>query len=83
MASVGFIGLGNMGSHMARNLLRQGCKLVVCDVDAKRIAELKSEGAEIAEHPADVAIACTKLMTMLPNSRIVTDVFTADNGILR
>lgn len=41
MPSVGFIGLGNMGSHMARNLMRNGIKLVVCDVDASRVAQLK------------------------------------------
>uniref|UniRef100_A0A0M3IG10 3-hydroxyisobutyrate dehydrogenase, mitochondrial n=1 Tax=Ascaris lumbricoides TaxID=6252 RepID=A0A0M3IG10_ASCLU len=82
MPSVGFIGLGNMGSHMARNLMRNGIKLVVCDVDASRVAQLKAEGAEVAQRPADIAIACERIITMLPSSPHVSKVFTADDGIL-
>lgn len=41
MSVVGFIGLGNMGGHMARNLLRNGVKLIVNDTDTKRMQELK------------------------------------------
>jgi 3-hydroxyisobutyrate dehydrogenase-like beta-hydroxyacid dehydrogenase len=37
---VGFIGLGNMGLHMARNLMRNGNRLVVCDIDPKRLDEI-------------------------------------------
>ena len=41
MPLVGFIGLGNMGGHMARNLLRNGVKIIVNDVDVRRVDELK------------------------------------------
>lgn len=41
MSLVGVIGLGNMGGHMARNLLRNGVKIIVNDVDPKRMDELK------------------------------------------
>uniref|UniRef100_F1LCS6 3-hydroxyisobutyrate dehydrogenase n=1 Tax=Ascaris suum TaxID=6253 RepID=F1LCS6_ASCSU len=56
--------------------------LVVCDVDASRVAQLKAEGAEVAQRPADIAIACERIITMLPSSPHVSKVFTADDGIL-
>lgn len=40
-------------------------------------------GAEIAKDPSDIALKCQRLITMLPNSSHVMEVFTADNGILR
>uniref|UniRef100_A0A7E4W4D5 3-hydroxyisobutyrate dehydrogenase n=1 Tax=Panagrellus redivivus TaxID=6233 RepID=A0A7E4W4D5_PANRE len=82
MSSVGFVGLGCMGSHMARNLLKRGRQVVAFDVDPKRAAELKADGAEIVKHPADVAAATKELVTMLPNSAIVRSVYKESNGIL-
>uniref|UniRef100_A0A1I7ZIL9 3-hydroxyisobutyrate dehydrogenase n=1 Tax=Steinernema glaseri TaxID=37863 RepID=A0A1I7ZIL9_9BILA len=84
---VGFIGLGNMGSHMARNLIKNGVKLVVYDVDAVRVAELKSDGADVAQHPADVAVASKTIVTMLPSSPHVRAVYGttpvgSDTGLL-
>lgn len=38
---IGFIGLGNMGAHMARNLMKNGHKLVVFDVSANATNALK------------------------------------------
>src|SRR5579863_792786 len=43
--SIGFIGLGNLGAPMARQLLKLGEEVVVLDVDAGRIAELTALGA--------------------------------------
>lgn len=83
MSSVGFIGLGNMGAHMARNLIRKGCRLVAFDLDGNRLAELKAFGAEAAKDPADVAAQCSELITMLPSSPHVRSVFTGSNGILQ
>ncbi|TKR68589.1 hypothetical protein L596_024553 [Steinernema carpocapsae] len=84
---VGFVGLGNMGAHMARNLIKNGVKLMVFDLDAKRVAELKSDGAEVAQHPADVAVASKTIVTMLPSSPHVRSVYgttseTVDNGLV-
>uniref|UniRef100_A0AC34F9L8 3-hydroxyisobutyrate dehydrogenase n=1 Tax=Panagrolaimus sp. ES5 TaxID=591445 RepID=A0AC34F9L8_9BILA len=82
MTTVGFIGLGQMGNHMARNLLKNSFKVIAYDVDPKRQAELKSDGAEIVKYPADVAAATKNLITMLPNSSCVNSVFTDSKGIL-
>ena len=41
MSTIGFIGLGNMGAHMARNLIKGGHKLVVHDAVPKAVEALK------------------------------------------
>ena len=61
-AAVGFVGLGAMGSHMARNLAERGVPLVVCDVDpaaADRLVAAAPKGARVdeADTPKDVADA--------------------------
>ena len=52
---VGVIGLGNMGAHMARNLLRAGRAVVVSDVSPGAMDGLASAGAATAHSPAEVA----------------------------
>jgi 3-hydroxyisobutyrate dehydrogenase len=44
---IGFIGLGNMGAHMARNLLKAGHKVVVFDLNPAAVDSLKQSGAEV------------------------------------
>ncbi|XP_064615066.1 3-hydroxyisobutyrate dehydrogenase, mitochondrial-like [Liolophura sinensis] len=79
---VGFIGLGNMGNHMARNLMKNGYPLVVFDVVDEVLNTLKSVGATVAGSPADVAAQATTIVTMLPSSPHVKEVYTGDSGIL-
>lgn len=43
-ALIGFIGLGNMGAHMARNLIKKGHELVVYDVNTQSVNELVKSG---------------------------------------
>jgi len=84
MALVGFIGLGNMGGFMARNLLKHGKKLVVFDVDKKKVEQLVQAGAVPAEHPAEVGDRAQEVIfTMLPNSSHVQSVFSGTNGIFQ
>lgn len=83
MALVGFIGLGNMGGFMARNLLKKGSRLIVYDVDTKRVGELANYGAQVAKSPAEVGEKSDEVIfTMLPNSSHVQSVFNDENGIL-
>ena len=44
---IGFIGLGNMGAHMARNLIKNGHKVVVFDLNKDAVAALKQAGAHV------------------------------------
>ena len=65
--TVGFIGLGNMGSHMAKNLINSGYGLVVSDVYPEAMASLKELGAETVGTPAEVARNANRIITMLPS----------------
>ncbi|CAD6197410.1 unnamed protein product [Caenorhabditis auriculariae] len=83
MSLVGFIGLGNMGGHMARNLMKNGRSLIVFDLNKAVTEQFKADGAIVAKHPADVAAAAKEIMTVLPSSPHVRNVYTGDNGILK
>jgi 3-hydroxyisobutyrate dehydrogenase-like beta-hydroxyacid dehydrogenase len=50
--TIGFVGLGNMGNHMARNLVKKGYKLVIYDVSKDAVGSLKEEGNLCTVKPA-------------------------------
>ncbi|RUS83483.1 hypothetical protein EGW08_008733, partial [Elysia chlorotica] len=79
--TVGFVGLGNMGNHMARNLLKKGYPVVAYDISQESLAALKKDGASIASSPAEVAQGVTKLVSMLPASAEVQQVYAGKDGI--
>ncbi len=60
---VGFIGLGNMGNPMARNLIRAGHQLVVHDLRESAGANLVELGARWADNPKAVAEQCRVVFT--------------------
>ncbi|HEY4020900.1 MAG TPA: NAD(P)-dependent oxidoreductase [Pseudonocardiaceae bacterium] len=68
---VGFIGLGSMGAHMARNLLHAGFDVTVHDVRAESATEHLALGATLADTAAECAAAVDVLITMLPDPRTV------------
>mmetsp|Transcript_3486 Transcript_3486/g.5635 ORF Transcript_3486/g.5635 Transcript_3486/m.5635 type:complete len:343 (-) Transcript_3486:50-1078(-) len=80
---VGFIGLGNMGSPMARNLLKAGCEVVAFDVNQSSVSNLVSGGATAASSPAEVAAAVQTVITMLPSNPHVRKVYLdSTDGVL-
>lgn len=87
-SSVGFIGLGNMGVRMAPNILAKDpskqTSLFVYDVSTAPIKQLR-ETAEprivACNTPAEVAAECKVIITMLPNGKIVQNVYGGENGI--
>ena len=80
--TVGFIGLGSMGSGMTRNLAKNGFPLVVNDVRRAAADEVIGMGATWADNPADVASASDLVITMLPTPRHVAEVASGEHGIL-
>lgn len=81
---IGFIGLGIMGSPMAKNLLKAGHRLVVFDMSAQRVTELVALGAEKADSARGVAEKSDRLIvTMLPDSPQVREVVCGAEGILK
>ena len=81
-AVIGFIGLGNMGSGMTKNLQNNGFKLVVHDVRMAAAETLIEAGAIWADTPAEVAAKSDVVITMLPTPKLVDFVAMGPNGIL-
>lgn len=79
---VGFIGLGNMGSGMAQNLIKAGHTLNVYNRTQSRAESLQSLGASVAKTPAEAASDVEVLITMLSDDHALEQViFTAGNAI--
>lgn len=81
-STIGFIGLGNMGSGMTKNLQKNGFKLVVNDVRKEAAATLIANGAVWADTAKAVAEQSDVVITMLPTPKHVDLVATGPNGIL-
>lgn len=82
MPTVGFIGLGHMGSGMVRNLQGAGLSLVVFDLNREAGDEAVKRGARWAATPREVAAATDITITMLPRPRDVEAVMFGDDGVL-
>ncbi len=80
--SIGFVGLGIMGAPMAGNLLRAGYSLVVHNRTRAKEQELVSAGASAADSPREVASQCDVLITMLPDSPDVEQVYLGEDGVI-
>jgi 3-hydroxyisobutyrate dehydrogenase len=81
MSTIGFIGLGNMGAHMARNLIKAGHSLKVFDLNEEAVRYVAQSGATAAETAADAATNVEYLVTMLPVGANVRSVFI-DAGVI-
>jgi 2-hydroxy-3-oxopropionate reductase len=82
MKRIGFIGLGIMGKPMARNLLKKGYSLKVCDISRAPVAELVADGATAAASAREVAEASDIVITMLPNTPEVEQAVLGPGGVL-
>ncbi len=78
--AIGFIGLGIMGAPMARNLLAAGYELTVLDIVSAAVDGLVAEGATAGSTPAQVAADTDVLITMLPDSPQVEEVYLGPDG---
>lgn len=82
---IGFIGLGNMGAPMAKNLIKAGHELVIYDLSKEAAAQLHDAGAAISGSVSE--LASTKnievIITMLPASQHVKSVYLNNDGILK
>jgi 3-hydroxyisobutyrate dehydrogenase len=79
---VGFIGLGTMGAHMARNLQKAGTKLVVHDARRAAAEPHIAAGAVWADTPRHVAEAAEVVFTSLPGPPEVEAVALGADGLL-
>jgi 3-hydroxyisobutyrate dehydrogenase len=79
---IGFIGLGNMGIHMATRLLDAGHSLVVRDINEKVAAPLLKRGAEWATSGKDIASRVDTIFLSLPTPPIVEHIILGDDGLI-
>ena len=75
---VGYIGLGIMGSGMARNLLKAGFTLTVWNRDPAKAQALAAEGAAVGSDPADVAARSDIVITCVSDTPDVEAVLLGD-----
>jgi len=75
MATIAFIGLGNMGGPMAANLVKAGYKVVAFDLVEASRNQAKSDGAAVAESAAAAVKGADTVVTMLPAGKHVLTVW--------
>ena len=81
MARIGFIGLGIMGTPMARHLQDAGHTIVTSKFVIPPRPELVDNGLEIVETPKALAEAVDTIILMLPDTPEVKDVLFGENGV--
>ena len=82
MATIGFIGLGNMGAPMAANLLTAGHQVIGYDVAASACAALAQKGGRAAASAPEAAAASEIVITMLPAGPQVRQVYLGPDGVI-
>ncbi len=82
METVGFIGLGNMGSGMAGNIQKADYPMVVYDIRQEITKPFVDQGARLAGSPAEVASQCEVTFTSLPGPKEVEAVAMGADGVL-
>lgn len=82
MATITFIGLGNMGGPMASNLVKAGHDVTVFDLSKEAVQTLVSEGAKTADTAHEAAQGAECVITMLPAGQHVEAVYLGDDGLL-
>src|SRR5207253_2306373 len=76
MATIAFIGLGNMGGPMAANLVKAGHKVIAFDLVAASRDQAKADGAAISESSVAAVKGAEVVITMLPAGKHVLAVWT-------
>ncbi|MGI2170548.1 3-hydroxyisobutyrate dehydrogenase [Shewanella sp. MF05960] len=80
MATVAFIGLGNMGGPMAVNLIKAGMTVTVFDLNPLAVEALTSQGALSAKTACGAAASADFVITMLPAGKHVRGLYIGDDN---
>ena len=79
---VGFVGLGQMGFGMARNLVKAGHDVLAYDVAAGPLAHFTAAGGRAARHPAQIGAECDRVIVMVVDGAQVEAVLAGRDGLL-
>ncbi len=81
--SLGFIGLGLMGSPMAARLLNAGHPLAVFNRTKEKAAGIIGQGARWCQSPKEVAERSDIVFSMLANSQALADIAAGNSGVMK
>lgn len=77
---IGFIGLGKMGSGLAKNLIRAGYDVLLFDINPQAVRKVSDVGGIIADTPAEIGKEADVVFTSLPLPKHLLELlFTSDN----
>ena len=82
MATIAFIGLGNMGAPMAVNLVKAGHRVVGYDLNTSALRALSATGVQAAASAAEAARGADFVITMLPAGEHVREVWLHQGGLI-
>lgn len=82
MANIGFIGLGNMGGPMASNLLKAGHSVRAFDLVDSALQAIANEGGEACDNALTAVDGVDVVISMLPASVHVENLYLGDKGLL-
>ena len=82
MATVGFIGLGNMGGPMAANLVKAGHTVTGYDLNPASLEALAKAGGNVASSAPEAVKGASVVITMLPAGEHVRDVYLNQGGLI-
>jgi 3-hydroxyisobutyrate dehydrogenase-like beta-hydroxyacid dehydrogenase len=82
METVGFIGLGNMGSKMVERLLKAGYTVIGYNRTKEKALSLIKLGMQWAESPGEVIKACNITLMSLTDDKAISAIIEGENGIL-
>jgi 3-hydroxyisobutyrate dehydrogenase len=82
MATIGFIGLGNMGAPMAANLVKAGHGVTGYDIDPASLQALIAAGGKAAASASEAAKGADVVITMLPAGEHVREVWLHQGGVI-
>jgi 3-hydroxyisobutyrate dehydrogenase-like beta-hydroxyacid dehydrogenase len=80
---LGFVGLGHLGSPIARRLVEAGFPMIVYDLDHTKAAEFATRGAEVARDPGKLASDVDVVLSCLPDELSVKAVYMGAGNVLR
>lgn len=83
MHKIGWIGLGNMGNPMCKNLIKAGHDVTVWNRTKSKASDALNMGAKWADTPQAVAEASDYIFTMVSNGRILKDIIFREHGIIK
>ncbi len=79
--NIGFIGIGQMGRHMAKHVLDAGYNLTVHDINKEAATPLLDSGAKWGNTPKELAESCQVVISSLPGPQDVEQVVYRENGL--